>query len=164
MITEEEKALIVEAQQVYNTIINLKKDPNTSRADLEDYKIAHLGQLWKRFEHFPYKTEKFAYFKLMIDRNLSELERPKTGRIHRLKTLPEYFQDLWEGKKNFECRIDDRHYAVGDQLHLVEYHKEDLYTGRAITVNVKYILKDFIGLQQGYVIMSIEPIEWIDPN
>lgn len=40
--------------------------------------------------------------------------------IHYLKTKVEHFQKVWDGKKNFEMRKDDRHFAEGDILILGE--------------------------------------------
>lgn len=40
---------------------------------------------------------------------------------HRVKSHPEYFALAQSGVKQFELRINDRGYAVGDFLHQVEY-------------------------------------------
>ena len=37
-------------------------------------------------------------------------------KIHELKTLPEYFDAVFMGKKNFEIRKNDRDYKVGDYV------------------------------------------------
>ena len=39
--------------------------------------------------------------------------------IHALKTLPEYFEAVWENKKTFELRKNDRDFKVGDYLALL---------------------------------------------
>ena len=39
-------------------------------------------------------------------------------KIHKLKTLTQYFAPLREGRKRFEVRKNDRDFQVGDLLHL----------------------------------------------
>ncbi len=62
---------------------------------------------------------------------------------HDLKTWPEAFQAMWDGWKTFEVRKDDRHYVVGDCLHLREWvpslsPRHERYTGRWINALVTY--------------------------
>ena len=75
---------------------------------------------------------------------------------HELKILPKYFQAVWDGKKTFELRKDDRDYAEKDLLVLREWDGEQ-YTGSALVVEVTYILRNApeYGLADGYCIMSI---------
>jgi len=40
---------------------------------------------------------------------------------HSLKCAPEYFQALWDGAKTAELRRDDRGFAVGDVVVLMEW-------------------------------------------
>ncbi len=51
---------------------------------------------------------------------------------HELKTWPEYFDLTWRGLKNFEIRKDDRGFAVGDTLTLIEQPLDGEPTGRII--------------------------------
>lgn len=80
--------------------------------------------------------------------------------IHELKTWPEYFNEVYQGRKNFEVRINDRDYKVGDELMLMEWDKiDESYTGREIYCKVTYILHGGgFGISSGYVVMSIEII------
>ena len=82
--------------------------------------------------------------------------------IHELKTEKRYFVEIWNEKKYFEVRKNDRNFQVGDILKLIEIeHKmfKDQPTGRVIKANINYILKDdFIGLRPGYVVLSIQLI------
>lgn len=76
--------------------------------------------------------------------------------IHELKTYPKYFEETLKGNKPFECRLNDRGFAVGDIVVLKEWDNIK-YSGREITGRIKYILDDrFIGLKEGYVIFSLE--------
>lgn len=86
---------------------------------------------------------------------------------HDLKTWKEYFEEIWEGRKTFEVRKNDRNFQVGDTLNLVEmdlggYGMTDhdlsrFPTGRTIQAEVTYILKGgLFGIEEGYVVMSIE--------
>lgn len=74
--------------------------------------------------------------------------------IHKLKTLPEYFQKTIDGKKPFEVRLNDRDYKVGDTVVLQEW-ENGKYSGRAISGNIGYILNDFIGLKDGYIAFTL---------
>lgn len=85
---------------------------------------------------------------------LEELEKEK--KVHNLKILPKYFQDVVNGKKKFELRENDRTFKVGDLLNLQEYDLEkQAYTGREVTARVTYLLGDFIGLKENYVALGI---------
>ena len=76
-------------------------------------------------------------------------------KTHELKISPEYFVQVETGKKKFELRYNDRGFLEGDFLFLREWDKGK-YTGRDIFVRVTSILKEFEGLKDGWVIMSIK--------
>lgn len=77
--------------------------------------------------------------------------------IHELKTWPEFFEPVFQGKKNFELRFDDRRFEVGDELHLREYvPATNEYTGREVRKLVSCILKNNRRMADGYVIMSLQ--------
>lgn len=81
---------------------------------------------------------------------------------HELKTWPEFFQAVVEGRKHFELRKNDRKFFVGDRLHLREYDPNtDLYTGRWCRVAVTYVMRDVQrwGLPADMCVMSIRPVE-----
>lgn len=79
-------------------------------------------------------------------------------KIHDLKILPVYFDDVAKGRKTFELRFDDRGYLEGDLLLLREW-ENGAYTGRRAVVKVTYILKGFDGLKDGWVILSIKRVK-----
>ncbi len=69
--------------------------------------------------------------------------------IHELKTWPEPFQAVLDGRKRYEIRDNDRNYAVGDVLHLLEWDPDEDpdeaapegsrgYTGRDLRVIVTH--------------------------
>ena len=79
---------------------------------------------------------------------------------HHLKILPEYFQQVAIGNKTFELRKNDRDFKVGDIIFLEEWDNE--YTGRVLELEITYILSNFKGLEEGYVILSVSFIRYIN--
>lgn len=77
-------------------------------------------------------------------------------KIHKLKTLSEYFVEQVLGNKRFEVRKNDRDFHVGDVLILEEY--QGGYSGVVLYVRVTYVLRDFEGLKNGYVVLGTEPL------
>lgn len=76
-------------------------------------------------------------------------------KTHELKTLPNYYQAVRDGLKTFECRFNDRNFEVGDTVILKEYLPESkTYTGRQMEIKIKYILENFEGLNDGWVVFS----------
>lgn len=70
---------------------------------------------------------------------------------HELKTWPEFFEAVRDGRKPFEYRFNDRDYQVGDGLHLREWaplidddRPEDAnfgtYTGRDLARIVTFVM------------------------
>lgn len=78
-------------------------------------------------------------------------------KMHSLKILPEFFNEIITGKKTFEIRKDDRGFKVGDTLVLNEIAPiSGIYTGRKTVVKITYIFRGGrFGLEEGFVIMSI---------
>lgn len=77
--------------------------------------------------------------------------------IHELKILPEYYDEVVTGRKNFELRKDDRNYKVGDLIRFHEY-KDGEYTGKeSILIPILYILRNCpeYGLMDGYCILGL---------
>jgi Domain of unknown function (DUF3850) len=77
-------------------------------------------------------------------------------KVHELKTLKPYFQDIYSGVKKFEVRFNDRNFQVNDLLGLEEFDDiEQTYTGRYIIRRVTYILSDPMFVKDGFVIMGL---------
>lgn len=89
---------------------------------------------------------------------------------HILKTLPEYYQAVIDGRKMFELRKDDRGFEVGDILLLNEFDPDasqsdgggpttGRYTGRGCKRIITYILRgESWGLTSDKAILSIRPL------
>jgi hypothetical protein len=78
-------------------------------------------------------------------------------RVHELKTLPLYFNEIVCGRKRFEVRKDDRGFHVGDTLVLREWiESPPVYSGRESRWTVGYILRGpLFGIEAGHVVMSL---------
>ena len=81
-------------------------------------------------------------------------------KVHELKTVQPFFNQVAEGKKKFELRKNDRDFGYGDILILREWNNvSQHYMGNEVVVRVIGVLDQFVGLQQGYCILSIsDPI------
>lgn len=79
---------------------------------------------------------------------------------HSLKCDPPFFQDMKDGKKQFEYRLNDRNFHVDDWLILNEYYPDKKkYSGRQIAVHVRYILKNGLHkFPKDYCIMGIDSL------
>ncbi|MGX9133346.1 DUF3850 domain-containing protein [Rummeliibacillus sp. JY-2-4R] len=70
-----------------------------------------------------------------------------------LKILPQYFKDVWNGRKTFEIRRNNGGFEVGDWLVLREWNGKE-FTGSIITKQITYIT-DY-EQRPGYIVMSIK--------
>ena len=92
-----------------------------------------------------------------------------TGRVHDLKTWPEPYTAILDGRKHFEIRQDDRGYAVGDILLLKEFDPSKVgfmspsyvgFTGREIRAVVTYMVPGGAwGLPSNLCVMNIRVLE-----
>jgi len=86
--------------------------------------------------------------------------------IHELKTWPYFFNLVWAGQKNWELRINDRGFAMGDTVLLQEYDPQmKCYTGLKIRAVITSMLgagsrlADQVGgLEEGYCILGIRVV------
>lgn len=77
-------------------------------------------------------------------------------RIHELKTVHPFFEEVASGAKTFEIRVNDRDFQAGDTLLLRQWDDETQQFGQKILVRtVTYILQDERFLPPGYCCMSI---------
>lgn len=78
-------------------------------------------------------------------------------KIHLLKTWPEYFEQIFMGRKTFEVRKNDRDFNTGDTLILKEWNPQSgEYTGRELARGVGFILHgNSFGIEEGYCVMSL---------
>ena len=74
--------------------------------------------------------------------------------IHRLKTLPQFYQPIIEERKLFEIRNNDRDFKVGDNVILNEWNGIN-YTGRFCIGVIKDIF-DISFLLPGYVAFTFK--------
>ena len=97
-------------------------------------------------------------------------------KTHELKTWADPFEAVWDGRKQYEIRKDDRDFHVGDSLHLFEFVPHDrcegsghydfrqccetphgLYTGRELHARVTYKTEGGKwGLPQGLCVLGIK--------
>lgn len=77
---------------------------------------------------------------------------------HALKTWPEYYKAINDGRKTFEIRKFDRDFKVGDKLLLQEYDpKTTKYTGSEAERDITYLMNGgAFGIEVGYVVLGIK--------
>lgn len=87
-------------------------------------------------------------------------------KIHNLKTLPEFFNRVWNGNKKFEIRKNDRDFKEGDFVILQEwveksgyycdplnFRREDGHSGRIIIALITYVTN--YEQQNDYVVFGL---------
>ncbi len=79
--------------------------------------------------------------------------------VHKLKTLPEYFELSWKRKKTYEVRKLDRPFHVGDKVLLEEYSPDFGYFGRAIMGNIVNIFVDPEYVKSGMGILQLDNMQ-----
>lgn len=79
---------------------------------------------------------------------------------HNLKILPHFYRAVLEERKTFEVHKDDRPFAVGDFVNLLEYDPAYCggYTGRVWQGVITYVLNDIRYCKRGFVIFGIERV------
>lgn len=86
--------------------------------------------------------------------------------MHELKCWPGPFQEIWDQRKRFEVRKNDRNFKVGELLHLREWGPETKrYTGRYVVAMVTCLLQGEFGLPPDICVLGIgAPIGGTDPT
>jgi hypothetical protein len=91
-------------------------------------------------------------------------------KIHKLKTWNSFFDDVWEEKKTFDIRKNDRDFKEGDVLELIEIHPfDDGESGRRIQARVEGVcplnafglMDERFSALKGWVVLSISIIHWV---
>lgn len=99
------------------------------------------------------KNEKNKFEHLINDNSIT----------HHIKLNIKYCDDVYDGKKTFEVRYNDRNYKVGDKINFIPVNQDGKITEHKIsekTYEIIYILKKFgVGLYEGYVVFSITPLQ-----
>lgn len=75
---------------------------------------------------------------------------------HEIRCWPEYYEALLSHIKEFEVRINDRDYQVGDTLLIKEWNaKTQKYTNRLLIRKITYILQGVHGLPKNICVMQL---------
>jgi len=84
---------------------------------------------------------------------------------HKLKLRKEFVQPVLEGKKNFEVRLNDRNYRVGDTLEFIpveavggekqEIKRISIPEIENIVFEITYVLEGW-GLRDNYVVFAFK--------
>ena len=79
------------------------------------------------------------------------------SRVHDLKILPKFYDDVVSCKKNFEIRFNDRDFRVGDVIVLRPFEHGHYFDKEPIPKIIKYVLYDFDfpGIREGFVILGL---------
>lgn len=75
---------------------------------------------------------------------------------HELKILPQYYEEVKAGNKNFELHKNDRDYMEHDTVILKAWENGQYLDKEPLKRTIKYILMDSPehGLMDGYVILG----------
>ena len=75
---------------------------------------------------------------------------------HELKILPQYYEEVKAGIKNFELRKNDRGYMEHDTVILKAWENGQYLDKEPLKRTIKYVLIDCpeYGLMDGYVILG----------
>lgn len=80
----------------------------------------------------------------------------RVGKVHYLKTWPQFFELSWNGCKPFEHRDNDRGFKPGDTLVLMEYDPEtNVYSGREVEGTIMSLVTKAPGLTAGYCVAGL---------
>jgi ParB family chromosome partitioning protein len=83
---------------------------------------------------------------------------------HKLKTWPDPFNEVWQGRKLFEWRKDDRGFAVGDLVRLDEWSPDTGdYSGRIVMASITYILRGpAFDVPDGHAVLSLRLLDRVE--
>ena len=131
-----------------------KCDRYASKAEAEKTE----GQRYSEEQDRIGREAKKGLREMQQEEKMNSLPSEGGKKIHQIRLSPKYFDDVESGRKSFELQKNDRGYKVGDVLELLEF-KDGRHTGRAMGAEVTYFLDGFAGLEDGYCILGIAPLE-----
>jgi len=77
--------------------------------------------------------------------------------VHELKTIQPFFDEIINGRKTFEFRLNDRDFKAGDTVVLKEFNQEfNTYSGREVEGVITYVLEGFGTIPEHYCIFSFK--------
>lgn len=77
-----------------------------------------------------------------------------------IKIIPQFFEEVENGNKRAELRMNDRAYKQGEIYDLREWNPlKGRYTGKAITIMITHVLESFEGLKKGWCMFSFKTID-----
>src|SRR5690606_42114912 len=77
-------------------------------------------------------------------------------RVHHLKILDQYYEDIESGLKTLEVRVNDRNYEVGDIIQFNVINDNKITLKQPLTEYlITYVLIDINYVRVGIVVMSI---------
>lgn len=77
-------------------------------------------------------------------------------KVHKLKIIQPFFNDVFFNRKEFEVRKNDRDYQVGDRLQLIEFG-ENIENPRYVLKDIKYILQGGqYGIDKDHVVLGLK--------
>ena len=82
---------------------------------------------------------------------------------HRIKIRESFAEAIYDGRKTFEVRKNDRGYQAGDRIQFVVLHDSDgleMLTHPLMEqeYEITYVLSGW-GIKDGFVVLGIKPIE-----
>lgn len=142
---------------IYNFITAEGDDDHILVTGGYDQLAGYMDEIYGRLVLHGYeKTHTFVLNLFMIK------HIPDRGKVHVVKTQNPHFTASFENAKPFELRDDDRGYLAGDTLLQREYDPETGYSGRMLQYLITSVLKDYPGLEPGYVILGLQPRQHAD--
>ena len=84
------------------------------------------------------------------------------SKVHTLKILEKYADEVYKGTKTFEVRKNDRDFKSGDFVRFTVLTNDGaramMHPLSEIKFGIMYVLDGFEGLAPGYVAFSIYPV------
>lgn len=100
-----------------------------------------------------------AIFRTREERRLSRCVSANRAprKVHDVKCISPYYDDVIRGDKPFEIRLNDRDYANGDAL-VLRHWDGAKYTGRYTHALITYMIEGAPYLPEGLCVLGIDPL------